>query len=90
MRLPAGGAIDESDDHVADASPTETAHGIHMPSPSYYPLVVAAGPADHRLRRGVPQPVARRSPALVLILFGIYAWGLEPGTEPEAELRTEH
>ena len=46
--------------------------------------IVAAGLPVPRLRRGVPQPVARRSRALVLLLFGIYAWGLEPGTEPGA------
>ena len=26
-------------------------HDIHMPVPSYYPIVIAAGPADHGLRR---------------------------------------
>ena len=38
-------------------------HDIHMPSPSYCPLVVRARPADHRLRRRVQELVARRRSA---------------------------
>ena len=34
-------------------------HHIHLPSPSFYPFILAARAADPRLRRGVPQPVAR-------------------------------
>ena len=60
-------------------------HGIHMPSPSYYPLIVALGLPDPRLRGRVPEPCgsSRRRPAG--LLFGIYAWGIEPGTEDGAD-----
>ena len=29
-------------------------------------------------------------PGFVLLLFGVYEWGLEPGTEPGTELGTHH
>ena len=44
--LPSGGADDDAD----GTTPTHDGHGIHLPSPSYYPLVVAARAADPRLR----------------------------------------
>ena len=47
VRLPAGGAIERGRRPTTDRSPrsraTERGHGIHMPSPSFYPLVVALG-----------------------------------------------
>ena len=55
-------------------------HGIHLPSPSFYPLVVAAG-LPFLGYAAVYQDIYYLIPGLVLLLFGIYAWGLEPGTE---------
>ena len=60
---------------VGDA---RSGHGIHMPSPSFYPLVLALGLPVPRLRRGVHN-LWLAIPGLLLLLFGIYAWGLEPG-----------
>ena len=55
-------------------------HGIHMPSPSFYPLVVAAG-LPFLGYAAVFTETLWLIPGLLLLLFGIYAWGLEPGTE---------
>jgi cytochrome c oxidase subunit I len=90
VRLPSGGADDDSPppgSAVATATTTgvEVAdhgdgHGIHMPSPSFYPFVVAAG-LPFLGYAAVFQNIYLLIPGLVLLLFGVYAWGLEPGTE---------
>jgi len=92
VRLPAGGAVEESDATdrtVATVAATEQAHGIHMPSPSFYPLVVAAGLPFLGYAAVFLNPWIA-IPGLALILFGVYAWGLEPGTEPGTELGSQH
>jgi cytochrome c oxidase subunit I len=92
VRLPSGGADDESPSGVvatvdAGAGAVATTHdahgdghGIHMPSPSFYPLIVAAG-LPFLGYAAVFTNIYLLIPGLVLLLFGIYAWGLEPGTE---------
>jgi len=89
VRLPAGGAVDEADISGAgmsgsdlDVAAVEREHHIHLPSPSIYPLVVAAG-LPFLGYAAVFLNVWLVIPGLLLLLFGIYAWGLEPGTEPE-------
>ena len=73
--VPAGGA---------DASPEESdAPGIHLPSPSYWPVVAAFG-----------LPVMAYAPILgswtvfglgvVIVLAGVYGWVLEPASEEAA------
>ncbi|MET0627068.1 MAG: cbb3-type cytochrome c oxidase subunit I, partial [Acidimicrobiia bacterium] len=79
VRLPAGGAVDEAE---LDVAQVEAEHHIHLPSPSIYPFVLALG-----------LPILGYAavflnfwlviPGLLLVLFGMYAWGLEPSTEPE-------
>ena len=50
---------------VAEPVAHDDGHGIHMPSPSFYPLVVAARPPVPGLRRGVHrEPLADPGPAL--------------------------
>ena len=51
-----------------------------MPSPSFYPLVVAAG-LPFLGYAAVYLNVWFVVPGLVLLLFGMYASSLEPGTE---------
>ncbi|MFI5046231.1 MAG: cytochrome c oxidase subunit I [Acidimicrobiia bacterium] len=79
VRLPAGGAVDEAD---LDVAQVEQEHHIHLPSPSFYPLVVAAGLPVLGYAAVFLNPWLV-FPGLLLLLFGIYAWGLEPSTEPE-------
>jgi cytochrome c oxidase subunit 1 len=54
--------------------------GIHLPSPSFYPLVLAAG-LPCLGYAAVFREILWVIPGLVLVLFGVFAWGLEPGTE---------
>jgi cytochrome c oxidase subunit 1 len=91
VRLPSGGA-DEGDgggggttvatrDAGAAPAATHEGHGhIHMPSPSFYPLVVAAG-LPFLGYAAVKLNVWFLVPGLLLVLFGVYAWGLEPSAE---------
>jgi cytochrome c oxidase subunit 1 len=67
VRLPAGGA----------ASSAPAPRTIHLPSPSYYPLVVAAG-LPCLAYAAVFREILWIVPGLVLLLFGAFAWGLEP------------
>jgi cytochrome c oxidase subunit 1 len=84
VRLPAGGAVDDAEAQVAVVDHADAGHGIHMPSPSFYPLIVAAGLPFLGYAAVFLNPWFL-VPGLVLILFGVYAWGLEPGTEPEPQ-----
>jgi cytochrome c oxidase subunit 1 len=79
VKLPSGGAVDEADLDVVEV---EKEHHIHLPSPSFYPFVVALG-LPVLGYAAVFLNVWLVFPGLILVLFGIYAWGLEPGTEPE-------
>jgi hypothetical protein len=55
-----------------------------MPSPSIYPLVMAAGllPLGYA---AVYHSFVWLAVGLPLILFGMYAWAIEPATEPSTE-----
>jgi len=88
VKLPSGGAdvavadapggppvaVDHSDDGHGDG------HGIHMPSPSYWPFVLALG-LPCLGYAAVFNEILWVIPGLFLLLFGMFAWGLEPGTE---------
>jgi cytochrome c oxidase subunit 1 len=54
-------------------------HAIHMPSPSYFPLIAAAGlpVAGYGLIFGVPAVAV----GLVIALAGFFGWALEPSAE---------
>ena len=69
---------------TATTMATASGHGIHMPSPSYCPLVAALGPADHR-RTGCiywhAGSAHRR--AAWSCWSALYGWALEPSAEPE-------
>ena len=66
--VPAGGAHDEG-------------HGIHMPSPSYIPLIVSIGLtiAAYGLIYNFVVSVI----GVAIALVGIYAWSMEPATAPD-------
>jgi cytochrome c oxidase subunit 1 len=77
LKLPAGGAVE-----VDDATHAVEPHSIHMPSPSYWPLILAIG-----------LPVIGYgfvfknwwilALGAVIGFFGITGWAIEPSTEPE-------
>jgi cytochrome c oxidase subunit I len=64
------------DEHAGEAG---GGHAIHMPSPSYFPLIAAAGlPAiGYGLIFGVPAIAL----GLVITLAGFFGWALEPSSE---------
>jgi cytochrome c oxidase subunit 1 len=79
VKLPAGGADGADGDQLpANFDP----HSIHMPSPSYWPLIFA-----------VSLPIMGYgfvfknwfllAGGVVVAFFGLLGWGIEPPTEPE-------
>jgi cytochrome c oxidase subunit 1 len=81
VRIPAGAANGHrqtASEHGSDGVKAH-AHGIHMPSPSYYPALTATG--FPLLGFGaIYSPVLAVVGGLVL-LTGIFGWGSEPLTE---------
>jgi len=73
LPIPSGGAYGKQ-------APSPNGHGIHMPSPSIYPLVVAAGllPIGYAavFQSWIPLVIG-----VLVLAFGVYAWSIEPGTE---------
>ena len=64
-----------------DRDPHEP-HSIHMPSPSYWPFVLALGLPIIGLRLRVQDTGGcSRSAALIVVLFGLNAWAIEPATD---------
>ncbi|MFO1536726.1 MAG: cytochrome c oxidase subunit I [Actinomycetota bacterium] len=68
--LPSGGA-------EAHAAAGHDGHGIHLPSPSYFPLVTALG-LPILGYAAVFQNVWIALLGAVVLLYGIYAWAIEP------------
>ncbi len=75
----------DHDEHGGEGGAEEHGHGehhIHMPSPSYWPLLASLGLAV--ICYGL---IYKFLPAVILggvwILGSLYAWALEPATEPE-------
>jgi cytochrome c oxidase subunit 1 len=67
-------------DHIQPRLPPDA--DIHMPSPSYFPLVAAFGlpiMAYGQIYRVWPVTIV----GLTVLLLGIYAWGFEPSVDPE-------
>jgi cytochrome c oxidase subunit 1 len=56
-------------------------HNIHMPSPSYYPLIAAIGMPI--MAAGFIYDYALVAVGAAVLFFGIYGWALEPATEEE-------
>ena len=55
-------------------------HGIHMPSPSYFPLVAALGLPI--LAYGLLYSSILIVDGVITILVGLYGWAVEPSAEP--------
>ena len=54
-------------------------HGIHLPSPSFFPLVLALGLPILGYAAVFKNPWLA-IPGVIVLLFGMYAWAIEPGT----------
>jgi cytochrome c oxidase subunit 1 len=72
LALPKGGAGDH-DDH--DAAPG--GHHIHMPAPSYFPLILALG-LPIMGYGAVFKELSLGIVGAIIALFGMYAWAIEP------------
>jgi cytochrome c oxidase subunit I len=59
------------------------AKGVHLPSPSYWPIVLSA--AFPFIGYGVIYNLAFAIPGVILLVAGIWGWVIEPSTAPEAE-----
>jgi len=68
------GAADHADDGHADGG-----HGIHLPSPSYFPILAALG--FPILGFGLIYDPALVAIGVVVTIVGLYGWALEPATE---------
>ncbi len=64
-----------------DDADGEHGHGIHLPSPSYMPLIAASG--FPIVATGLIYDYALVPVGFALILIGFYGWVLEPATEEE-------
>jgi cytochrome c oxidase subunit 1 len=72
--VPAGGSGNGYGSHEGEH------HGIHMPSPSYLPLVVSIGLAVAAY--GLIYHFAASVVGVGIVLVGVYGWAMEPATEP--------
>ena len=83
----AAGAVEgaeAAEDHHDVESDDAAAHGIHMPSPSFFPPVASVGLAV--LCYGmIYKAWVVTAVAALWILGSLYAWALEPQTAPAAE-----
>jgi cytochrome c oxidase subunit 1 len=70
--------IAATEDVVQDGSAT----GVHLPSPSYWPLVLSAGLP--LIGYGLIFNLWWALPGVVLLIAGIYGWVMEPSTDPDA------
>ena len=64
-----------------DVTQDGRATGIHLPSPSYWPLVVAVGLP--LVGYGLIFSLAWAVPGALLLIGGIYGWALEPADDDE-------
>jgi cytochrome c oxidase subunit I len=75
VRVPAGAAPDHDEGHA------EAGHGIHLPSPSFWPLVAAIGLPI--VGYGVLYSWWLLGAGAVVLVVGLYGWALEPSVAEE-------
>jgi cytochrome c oxidase subunit 1 len=66
----------------AEVAQKGDAQNVHLPSPSYWPLVVAAGLPI--IGYGLIFNLALAAVGGVIVVLGAFAWGYEPADDPEA------
>jgi cytochrome c oxidase subunit I len=68
----------------ADAQVHAHAHGIHLPSPSYWPIISALGLP--LVAYGLIYTYWLAAVGGLLVVASIYGWGLEPSVEPDEQV----
>jgi cytochrome c oxidase subunit 1 len=77
----AGGAVEPETEHGEEGEPGGHGHGIHLPSPSYMPLIASLGfPV---VATGLIYDYALVPVGFTLILVGLFGWAMEPATEED-------
>ena len=71
-----------------DVTQKGDAKGVHLPSPSYFPIVMAAGLP--LVGYGLIFNLYLTIPGALLFLFGLYGWAFEPATEPGGSDHDDH
>ncbi|HET9769508.1 MAG TPA: cytochrome ubiquinol oxidase subunit I, partial [Acidimicrobiia bacterium] len=79
VRIPAGGA-DDGEQHHDEGG--HDGHGIHMPSPSYFPALLSVGIMI--VGFGAIYHWAIGAVGGVIVLAGVFGWGNEPLAEEGA------
>ncbi|MCC6225747.1 MAG: cytochrome c oxidase subunit I [Microthrixaceae bacterium] len=64
------------------------AEGVHLPSPSYWPIVLSAGLP--LIGYGLIFSLAWAIPGGILVLVALFGWVMEPSTDPDAGHHDEH
>jgi cytochrome c oxidase subunit I len=67
--------------HDEESHDEHGGHGIHMPSPSYFPLIAALG--FPIMATGLIYDYALVAVGAAVLFVGIYGWAFEPATESE-------
>jgi cytochrome c oxidase subunit 1 len=80
IRVPAGAAPDDDPGHVEGAA--HSAQAIHLPSPSFWPLLTSFGLPI--MAYGVIYSWWLVGAGTVVTLFGLYGWALEPPVAEES------
>ncbi|HEX9236578.1 MAG TPA: cytochrome c oxidase subunit I, partial [Actinomycetota bacterium] len=75
------GSIDDRHDAGTGHGEQAAGHGIHMPSPSYYPVIAALGLPI--LGYGILYSPILVVDGALITLAGLFGWALEPSAEPE-------
>jgi cytochrome c oxidase subunit 1 len=70
-----GGAQEPEEEEHAEGG----GHGIHMPSPSFFPLIAALGLPI--IATGLIYDAAIVAVGVAVLVVGIYGWALEPASE---------
>jgi cytochrome c oxidase subunit 1 len=63
----------------SDGGEEHDGHGIHMPSPSYFPLIASSG--FPFIATGLIYDYALVPVGAALLVVGLYGWAMEPATE---------
>jgi cytochrome c oxidase subunit 1 len=71
----------------AAAAVEEKEHNIHMPTPSYYPVLLAMGIT--LIAGGLVSHLSVSIMGAILALFAVYSWAFEPATAPDAPESTK-